>query len=553
MRPGKIVLIICTLTILGGFSIYIALNAKENSSDELLNKRFAEISVPMHDGTLLATDVFLPKRKGKGAYPVVLVRTPYNKAAEKWLGKAFGFFGIAVVTQDCRGKYGSGGDFYPFINERSDGLSTLRWIRGQEWSNGIVAGWGSSYVGYTQWALSDSLDFLSLLVTSADIYEFTYPDESFSLQSAFVWGFQNAAGNAHAVSADSLNAGMRMLPLSTADDSTVKDIPFINDWLAHETYDQYWAAINHRSIARAPVISMAGWYDIFLKAQLNDFLYLVQHNDSESRLIIGPWCHGSMAEASDYGGLKKTGKPQKVFRYVKNSLKGRKNKLTSPLHNSRYNLFIMERNEYVGSDVWPPEGTELTPYYLGPDKYIGTDKFTNNGSLEYVYDPADPFPSHGGTALGDGVGPARQNENMDREDQVVFVREVNEEALILLGPVSAHLYLGSSAACTDFVVQLQDVFPDGKIINIQEGIAHVSCSEERPTETDISVWATGYQLNPGHALRVLITSSWFPRFNRNLNTCEPISNAVNMIKAAQKIYYGPDTPSYILLPIYQMD
>ena len=404
------------------------------STSALKKDRFEEINIPMSDGVHLATDVFLPKRKGKGEYPVVLVRTPYNKAAENWLGKAFGFFGIAVVTQDCRGKFKSEGEFYPFINERSDGLSTLRWIREQEWCNGVVAGWGTSYVGYTQWAISDSLDFLTLVVTGANIYEFTYPNESFSLQSAFTWGFENAATKSNTISAEKMKESLFILPLSAADDSTIADIPFINDWIAHDKYDEYWEKMNFRGITAAPMISMAGWYDIFLMAQINDFQASVEEEDVNNRLIIGPWCHGSMGEANDYGGVEKTGKPQKIFKYVKNYLKGRRNKLTKPLVDTKYNLFIMERNEYVGSDVWPPEETDFVPFYIGPENYIQQEKYQENGILQYTYSPEDPYPSHGGTALGEGVGPARQNENVDRADQLVFLKEAQSEPLILLGP-----------------------------------------------------------------------------------------------------------------------
>ena len=258
---------------------------------------------------MLATDIFLPKKKG--TFPVVLVRTPYNKGVEQWVGKAFGMFGIATVIQDCRGKYKSGGEFYPFINERDDGLATLRWIRDQAWSDGRVSGWGTSYPGITQWAISDSLDFLSLLVTGANLYDFTYPDGVISLQSAFVWGSQNASPKQNQIAAGTLRENLLPLPLSTADDSTINDIPFINDWIAHETYDEYWEKINFRGMANTPVISIAGWYDIFLKSQIDDFQASVESGDDESRLIIGPWCHGSQGEPNQYGGLKKPENPQR--------------------------------------------------------------------------------------------------------------------------------------------------------------------------------------------------------------------------------------------------
>ncbi len=505
----------------------------------------------MDDGVLLATDIYLPRKHG--SHPVVLVRTPYNKSVEQWLGKAFGLFGIAVVVQDCRGKFKSEGAFYPFINERSDGLTTLRWIREQPWSNGVISGWGSSYQGIAQWAISDSLDFLTLVVAGSNLYEFLYPGGVFSLQSAFRWGLQNASASQNQLTPEEFKASFMHLPLSTADDSTLSDVPFLNDWLAHENYDKYWESMDFRGIATSPMISLAGWYDIFLDAQITDFQAAVTSGDTESRLIVGPWAHGPLGEPNDYGGTKRTGKPQKIFKYVRKHLKGKKNRLTSPLKNNRYNLFILERNEYVGTEAWPPSETRIIPYYLGEGGYLGLEKPEGKGFYDYEYNPGDPFPSHGGTVLGEAVGPARQNANVQRLDQLVFKKEPQVEPLILLGPVSATLWVSSDAPCTHFFVELQDVFPDGKIINIQEGIARVEFHHDQPQRKDISVWSTGYQLNPGHSLRVVISSSWFPRYNRSLNTCDPISCASEIRSARQKVYFGLDTPSSINLPVYSMD
>jgi putative CocE/NonD family hydrolase len=510
-----------------------------------------EVMIQMNDGIQLNTTLFVPK--GKGPFPTVLVRTPYSTYAEEWMGQAFNLFRIAVVLQDVRGKYKSEGEYYPFINERQDGLKTLKWIRDQPWSDGKVAGWGGSYVGYTQWAISDSLDFLTLLVTGANIYDFVYPDSLFSLQSAFVWGFQNASPNLNKLKEEDIKKSAMLLPLSSADDSTIKDIPFINDWILHEKYDSYWEKQNFRGKTTAPMITIAGWYDIFLKSQIADFQALEAMGENPGqRMIIGPYAHGAFGEPNDFGGIEKTGDPKMIFKYVKNILKGKKGKLSAPLTDTKYNLFIMERNEYVGSDVWPPAETTITPFYIGAEGFLDTSMFGESGSLQYEYSPANPYPSHGGTALGAGVGQAKQNDNVTRKDQLVFEKEIENQPVILIGPVSASLWLSSTAPCTDFMVQLQDAFPDGKIINIQEGGTKVKFNNEIPQKTNISVWATGYQIDPGHKLRVVITSSWFPRYNRSLNNCEPAFAATEMKDATQKLYFGKDYPSCINLPVYKI-
>jgi uncharacterized protein len=508
-----------------------------------------EINISMADGVVLSTDVYLPGKKGK--YPAVLVRTPYDKTAEQWMGKPFNMFGIAVVVQDVRGKHKSAGAYYPFINERSDGLQTLRWIREQPWSDGTVAGWGGSYVGFTQWAIADSLNFLTPLLTGANLYDFIYPDSLFSLHTAVVWGFLNASQTLNTIPPEKLAAATKILPLSAADDSTIKDISFINDWLIHEKYDNYWQKMDFRGITKSPLISIAGWQDIFLKTQIDDFEALSASGHPDNRLIIGPWCHGNQGEKNEYGGLKKTGKPSHIFKLMKNYMKGKKIQLTSPFKDEKYNLFIMERNEYIGSQTWPPKETRSIPFYLGPSGYLGKMKYNGNGNLTYDYSPSDPYPSIGGTILGDAVGPARQNANVNRKDQLVFEMSVTERPLTLLGPVSATLWLSSDVSCTDFIVGLQDVFPDGKIINIQEGGANVKFAGTQPEKKEISVWATGYQINTGHKLRVFISSSWFPRFNRSLNSCDPIYSADIIVNAHQKVWFGGDNPSSVNLPVYE--
>lgn len=508
----------------------------------------SETMVTMQDGTRLSTAYFVPK--GKGPFPTVLVRTPYNKAADEWMGQAFNIFRIAVVVQDVRGKYGSEGDYYPFLNERKDGLETLRWIRKQPWSDGTIAGWGGSYVGYTQWAISDSLDFMTLLLTGAKLYDFVWPDSLFSLQTAGFWGFENASDKLNGLKEDTIRKKLFVLPLIVADDSTIKDVPYYNDWLLHEKYDTYWKQMDFRGKTKAPYLSMAGWYDLFLKTQIADFQALEAAGNNKGRLVIGPWAHGPFGEPNEFGGIEKTGDPKLIFKYVKRILRGKNAMLGGPLKDAKYNLFIMERNEYVGSDKWPPAGTVQTSYFIGPDGYLDITVPKENGTLAYDYDPADPYPSLGGTSLGTGVGPARQNANSGRSDQLVFKKKIETEPLTLLGPVDATLWLSSTAACTDFYVLLQDEFPDGKIINIQEGGVKAKAGGKNPCKSEISVWATGYQLNPGHTLRVVITSSWFPRFNRNLNSCEPIANASTISKSIQTIWFGSETPSSVSLPVF---
>ena len=200
------------------------------------------------------------------------------------------------------------------------------------------------------------------------------------------------------------------------------------------------------------------------------------------------------------------------------------------------------------SICWP-----IRKLYLPADSALTYDLPAKSGSAGYSYDPSDPYPSLGGTLLGIGVGQAWQNPNVSRKDQLSFSTPVLDQSLTFLGPLSANLFLQTDAPATDFIVCLQDVFPDGKILNIQEGGKGVSVKElkgkDSPTEILVDVWATGYELPAGHKLRVVVTSSWFPRYNRNLNSGQPLATASEMRKAKQTLYWGGKFPSYVNLPV----
>jgi putative CocE/NonD family hydrolase len=328
-------------------------------------------------------------------------------------------------------------------------------------------------------------------------------------------------------------------------------VPFINDWIAHEKYDEYWKTQDFRGISKAPALSVAGWYDIFLKQQIADFQLLQKNGNPGSRLVIGPWCHGSQGFENKYGGNKKTGNQGEIIdNFLIHYLADKSQQvMEKPFADKKYSLFIMERNEYFGSDTWPPKESVSTPFYLNSGNKISTQKTGEKVSLKYSYNPANPNPSIGGTALGTNVGPALQNKNIYRHDQLFFETEQLTKPLTILGDISAELYVSSDAKCTDFIVCVQDVFPDGKIINIQEGGAKVSFTGSQPEKKEISVWATGYELKKGHKLRVVITSGWFPRYNRSLNICEPAYMATQMKTANQTLWVGSEYTSCVVLPV----
>ena len=534
------------------FLITIGVAAQEASEEKF---RLLKEQVEMEDGVKLATDVYLPTEDGK--YPVILVRTPYNKDHIKGAIPGYIERGYAVVSQDCRGKFLSEGEFYPFVNERRDGLKTVAWIEQQPWYNGKIGGQGSSYNGYTQWAVSDKLDVVLADMTGTNIYDLIYPNGLFSLETAFNWGLVVGAQIVNHIPPDKALKSYWHLPLSIADDSTVKDIPFINDWIRNEEDGQYWEKQNHQRHVSGDLLSIGGWYDIFALTQLEDFVKYDERNpDHKGKLVMGPWCHGPQGFKNEYGGNKVTGRRGELHNmFLDQALLGKTfDQMPGPFTDHTYNFFIMERNEYFGSETWPPKEMKPTAFYPGDAPLSSAGPQKKKGQAGYTYDPSDPFKSLGGTALGPAVGPALQNPNENRKDQLIFETEVLEKPLTLLGPVTSKLFVSSNVSETDFFVNLQDVFPDGNIINILEGGQTVNLQPGTgPVEVEIESWPTGYQVNPGHKLRVVITSSWFPRFNRNLNSGEGAFEGKDTVKAEQVLYYGKKWPSRIILPVVELD
>ncbi len=530
------------------------LQSVQASPDAKVDTNFFKqtVMIAVEDTIKLATDIYLPK--AGGPFPTVLIRSPYNKKGAKDNGERFTKSGYAVVIQDTRGKFESGGKFYPFRDDRKDGLATLAWIRAQKWSNGKVAGAGGSYVGYTQWAIADQLDAMTPILTSANMYDLLYPSGILSLATAFNWGLVVDSKTVNSIKPEKIIAAYSILPLSVADDSTFQQNDFVDDWLMHQYPDVYWGAMNNRSAEICPMYSIAGWYDIFLMAQIRDFVGQGDRRHPDSRFIIGPYAHGKVAVDLDFGGKQKLYMNKKVIDYfISKQLGNGDVSMPENYPEKPFILFVMQKNEWVQCEQWPPKQTTMTPFYLGANGAVTKQRSIENDVIAFTYDPMNPFPSLGGTFLGVGVGPALQNPNINRQDQAIWESEVLQQPLELLGPIDATIYASTDAPSTDFMASLHDVHPDGKIINIQEGGTTVySDAEATPCvqKIKISLWATGYQIGAGHKIRIAITSSLFPRYNRNLNSGEPIFSAQHPRTAHQKIYYGEKYPSHLCLPVF---
>jgi uncharacterized protein len=553
-----------------------------------------ERNVPakMRDGVTLRADIYRPKAEGK--FPVLLVRTPYDKTNEIYFTMKAAARGYVVVGQDVRGRFQSDGEWYTFKNESNDGYDTIEWVAQLPYANGKVGMFGGSYVGATQYlaaiARPPHLAGIAPDVTASNYHDgWTYQggafeqwfNESWSTGLATDTMRRRAVANANALS------GTKTLPLGDyevlAAPSGANIAPYFRDWLAHPSYDEYWkrwSIEDHYANIQVPVLSFAAWYDIFLGGSLRNYqrLKLEAGTDAAKRgqkliVYVGGHAGGSDSRrigAVDFGEKLPIDEDEITLRWYDWLLKGQTNGVESE---KPVKIFVMGRNEWRDEDDWPLARAKSTKYYLHAGAG-GAHGLGGSGTLStvapgdekpdtYVYDPSDAVPTIGGPlccgALPTGIGPEDQRPAEARPDVLVFTTPAFEKDFEVTGPVTLDLYVSSSAVDTDFTGMLVDVWPNGFAQNLTGGILRMRYrnSWEKPElanpgttyEITVDLWATSNVFLAGHKLRLEVSSSNFPRFDRNLNTGEEQARGTRMVKAENVVYHDKAHRSALVLPV----
>ncbi len=573
-----------------------------------------DVSVQMRDGTILYADVFRQDNDGK--YPVLLQRTPYNKQdyrngqTETDIFGAVGR-GYVVVIQDCRGRYTSDGEFKPFHQEINDGYDTVEWCGAQSWSDGKVGMFGTSYVGATQWlaavAKPPSLRCIVPCFTASDYYEgWTYQG------GAFEWGFMcnwvlpyfTAADlvrqHSRTPLADFAEKSQRLIDAVDHMDATVRTLPlsdfpidrelspYFHEWLSHPARGDFWKAVSiqdRHSDIEVPAYNHGGWYDIFLDGTIRNFTGVCAKGStgearSGSRLTLGAWTHttppASAAGSVDFGlnagqGLAPIGINihQEQLAFMDYWLKGIDSGIGSQ---PPVKVFVMGENVWHYEHEWPLARTQFTDYYLHSDG--GANSSAGDGSLSttapgeerpdhFLYDPYHPVPSHGGqtccfpTRLFAGI--YDQSEIETRTDVLLFATPPLEQETEVTGPIVLKLWAETTAPDTDFTGKLVDIFPNGSVRNLTDGIIRAryrngtNKAELLPqgeiAEYTIDLWSTANLFKVGHRIGLEVASSNFPRFDRNMNTGGTFGQEIEMKPAIQTIYHDVAHPSRLILPI----
>jgi putative CocE/NonD family hydrolase len=527
----------------------------------------------MPDGVRLLTDHFFPKAAGD--FPAILIRTPYGRGKEValWGGYALGELpaqrfaerGYHVVVQGARGCFDSEGEFVPHVNEAKDGGATVEWISHQPWFNGELATWGPSYLGYTAWATAaaapSSLNAMLAMLTSSENFGVSHPDGAFGLETRLRWSQgvyslnkmhhrplkeQLARRFSRGAERD-LQAAFNHLPLLEADIVAAGEpIPFYRDILTHtQADDAFWEARDHSgAVAQvaAPVHLIGGWYDYYLRSLLRDYASL-KAAGRQPYLTIGPWHHAHP------GGLM-TGL-REGLRWFDAHLKGDGGRL----RREPVRIYVMGADEWRELDDFPPPARP-TRYHLHVQGGLTRDPPEGTSPPDgYRYDPAHPTPALGGELLAfKGAGPQDNRPLEARSDVLCYTTPPLVQDVEVIGPARLELFVRSSLPHTDFFGRLCDVHPDGRSINICDGLFRVEPGrgEAGPDGTlriEIDMSATAHRFPEGHRLRLIVSSGAHPRWSRNLGTGEAPATDVTVAVAEQSVYHDAAHPSALVLPI----
>lgn len=579
------------------FLIVLCASSFPGFSDNLQNeiKIVRHQAIPMRDGVILYADMYMPAEPGK--YPTIITRSPYGSQREGVHHQTMTKFaqrGYVVIVQDVRGRYESDGKWEPFRDEANDGYDTIEWAAAQDFSNGKVGTQGGSYLGHNQWQAASlappHLTAAFPALASTNIYaNWLTMGGAYRLSFNYGWGVARMPNRIMLPQTWHTESFMpeevryenvlMHLPLKDMDMKGAGSVvQHYRDWIKHESYDEYWKSISDEerfNKIKVPTYTSGGWFDIFVMGTINGYVGMKNKGATPearagARMIIGPWGHGP---SQSFGGVDFTPAAyvdqfETELGFFDYHLKGIKNGLDKE---KPVKLFYMGINKWRGETDWPIPGTKYQELYLGANGTAnsvrggGKLSFTKPekaGTDTYRYDPQSPVPTMGGNnccGTPTAAGPRDQRTLEQREDVLVYTSEFLEKPLTIAGPVKMKLHAATDGPDTDWMIKLVDVYPSGFAMPVSEGIIRAKFREgldkiklltpDQVYEYEIEMTGTANVFQPGHRIRVDITSSNFPQFDRNPNTGEPLGSSTKTHIAQQTIHHGGPKVSRIVLPV----
>lgn len=505
--------------------------------------------VAMRDWVKLATDLYIPDGDKDAKYPVILIRSPYERPIDDGIKN----LGFVLVYQGTRGRFGSEGRDIIFLDDgwgkTQDGYDTVEWIAKQPWCNGKIGTFGASAPGITQYMMAGSnppsLTCMSPIFAGGSLYHYLF--------------FESGAYRQEIM--DPWLDGCKF------DEQTLENIknnPAYNDYWRQYDLSTRYDKVNF------PILHIAGWYDIFTQGNIDAFIGIQKNGGpnakGKQKLIIGPYSHAAAPEVGEFKfpDSEKYHPIAKSLEWLQYMLQGVDNEAA---HLNTVTYYVMGAvgeegapgNEWRSADSWPIPAKTKSLYLNKNGTLTNSRPDSISAKKTYKFDPDDPVPTVGGRNLVLPAGPYDQRSTESRSDVVLFTTETLDEPLEATGRIKVRLWASSSAKDTDFTAKLTDVYPDGRSMLVCEGIARARYhkSFEKPSfltkdevyEFSIDLWSTSIIFNKGHKIRLAISSSNSIRYDVNPNTGNPIFTETKKEIAENTIYFNRKYPSALLLPI----
>ena len=544
--------------------------------------------VPANDGINLATDVYFPN--GSGPFPVVLVRTPYNRVGQQGIARQFVRRGYAFVAQDCRGKYDSEGQFTPLVDEARDGQATLDWIANQRWCNGRIGMWGRSYLGIVQVPAAcgghEALKCIAPSVAPGSYFrDWIRYDGCFALGNAIRWSLTHASSKNQPpmdhFEWDDLHG---LSDPEAIAEQVGFQTPVISTWALHDSYDAYWEAIDQCTMhdqVGVPGLHAGGWFDHLTRSQFEAYVNIRDKGATEvarkgQRLLIGPWGHSTISGSGknhcrygewNFGPNADFSVLDHELQFLDYYLQEKDNGFTGQ---EPVKVFLMGENRWVYASDWPPPEAQDRAFYLGSqgsanmkigDGTLAGDSSSADGEDGYVYDPRDPVPTLGGAVYWglDSKGPMDQQAILGRGDVLYYRSERLTEPMVVIGNVGLDLCVSTDAVDTDFIVKLCVEDASGTVTCLTLGSLRcryrdgwtnpVAMPAGEVVSIRVDLGNVAYTFAEDSRVGLIVTSSDFPRIQPHPNTLTSPWAGTGMQVANNRVHHGRGAPSCLHLPI----
>ena len=599
MKARLTVLLLCT--VIWGGAKDAAAQSRDSSWEDSLSKqsyptiKFRMYQIAMPDGVKLSAAVWTPEVDDQ-KFPVILIATPYNKLDEDNIAAAVFFAqrGYAFVAYDLRGRYDSEGYAYLYGEQDGKDLNAIQtWVAEQPWSTGKIGMFGGSYLGFIQWegALHQNPHLTALIpeVSPDDHYDNVYPSGAFQLSNSldFLWF---CCGGRTNTPTEVMNwpKWYTQLPIKDMDAyAGIQNAKLWHDLVSHPDRDDYWPGAGERiapgkmgpgkyNQVKVPTFNISGWFDQVSQATINNYLGMANYGPPELRsshkLMMGPWTHDGQFQTHE-GDLTfpnqaaPNGLEWRV-RWFDHWLKGIDNGFDKepPVY-----IYVMGIDRWRNECEWPLKRTQFTKFFLHSDGQANS--LYGNGRLneaapgkeandEFSYDPARPVPTLGGNIASQPkyiAGPYDQTKIEMRSDVLVYTTPPLKEDLEVTGPVILHLFASTDRTDTDFTGKIVDVHPNGYAEILLEGVIRgrywKSFKEQNLLTPDkvyefyVDLWSTSNVFLKGHRIRIEVSSSNFPKYDRNPNTGHKFGEDSEILIAHQKVFHQAERASYVSLPV----